>query len=110
MRLPQMATLLRPTSVVDEYGDTVPGPLAPVGEPFPAWLQTTSSTELTADGAVVLVTASRLYTAPLAAPQNDDVLEVNGVRYAAQGDAVAACNPRGRRRFAATDVKAVTHG
>lgn len=114
MRLPHLATLIRPTVITDGYGDEVPGPLAPVCDPVPAWLQVTSSTEATSDGVAVLVTATRLYlragTVGGVAIAADDVVEVGGVRYAIDGTPFAPVNPRGRARFIQVNLKAVTHG
>lgn len=110
MRLPHRATLLRPTVITDAYGDEVPGPLAPLGDPVPAWLQVTSSTEATSNGVAVLVTATRLYLRPGIALAADDVVEVEGRRYAVDGAPHAPVNPRGRARFLQANLKAVSHG
>lgn len=111
MRLPHRATLLRPSTVTDAYGDLVDGPLAPVGEAFAAWLQVRSSTEgVPADGEPV-VTSPRLYWRDaLVLVEEDDVIEVDGKRYSVEGDPYAAVNPRGRARFWQADLKRVTRG
>lgn len=110
-RLPHSAALLTPSKVVDEYNDEVSGPLAPNGDPFPAWLQTETSTEATADGSVVVVTRKRLHVRyPGPSLSNDDVVEVAGARYRVKGDLIANVNPRGRGRFAVVDLDSVSRG
>lgn len=110
-RLPHSATLLRPSKVIDDYEDEVDGPLAPFGDAFPAWLQTTSSTEVGLEGLVSVVTRTRLHVHhPGPSLDNDDVVEVEGSRYRVKGDLIRAVNPRGRGRFAVVDLTAVKRG
>jgi len=112
-RLPHLATLLRPSTITDDYGDEVDGPLAPVGEPFGAWLQQqTSVTDNAGDGSPV-VTRTVLYvrvsdTTPDL--DEDDVIEVDGDRYAVDGKPRRPVNPRGRARFVEVDLRDVTRG
>ena len=107
-RLPHRARLLRPTQRTDGYGDNVKaGPLAPVGDPFPAWLQQRDTSE---DREVVTST-HRLYVFPTAPVVDaDDVVEIDGVRFRVVGLPYAAVNPRGRARFRAIDLVRVTRG
>lgn len=106
-RLPHSATLLRPSTVTDGYGDEVDGDLAPVGSPFPAWLQQRTTSE---DGEVTTST-HRLHvftTAP--AMSEKDVVEIDGVRYRVEGDPYSPVNPRGRGRLRHLDLNRVTRG
>ena len=106
-RLPHLGTLLRPSTVEDGYDDTVDGPLAPTGDPFPAWLQQRDTSE----NGVVVTSTHRVYVFPSApAMKADDVIEIGGVRYRVKGDPYTAVNPRGRARFRALDVNRVTRG
>lgn len=111
-RLPHLATLLRPSTITDDYGDEVDGPLAPVGDPFPAWLQQQTSTTDNADAAQPVVTRTVLYARVGLAPslEEDDVVEVDGKRYAVTGDPRLPVNPRGRARFVEVDLARVTRG
>ena len=85
-----------------------------VGDPVAAWLQVTSSTEATSNGVAVLVTATRLYlragTVGGVALAADDVVEVDGRRYAVDGAPHAPVNTRGRARFLQANLKSVSHG
>lgn len=112
-RLPHLATLLRPSTVTDSYGDSVDGALAPVGAPFRAWLQQRSSLAQTAnaDAGAPVVATFVLYALPTStAVVADDVIEVDGVRYAVDGEPRLLVNPRGRGRFREIPLKRVTRG
>lgn len=110
MRLPHTATILRPSTVPDAYGDPVDGPLAQVGEPFAAWLQVRSSISTSSEGEPV-VTAFRFYfDSPLILVEEDDVVEVDGKRFTVTGDPYRPVNPRGRSGYWQADLKRVTRG
>lgn len=111
MRLPHRAQLLRPGKVTDAYGDTVDGPLEAHGDTFPAWRQTTSSTEVTSDGIAVVVNSHRLH-ARYPGPDlvEGDVIEVDGGRFTIEGDLERPVNPRGRGRYVSVNLKAVSRG
>lgn len=110
-RLPHLATLLRPAEAEDDYGDTVDGELAPVGDPFPAWLQIKSSEEDVLANGQPVSTRPKVYVLP-SAPHidEDDVLEVSGQRFRVTGDPYPPVNPRGRSRFVQIDLIRVTRG
>lgn len=109
-RLPHRATLLRPSKVTDRYGDEVDGPLAPVGEPFPAWLQHRAVTEGVVAGGPVVRTPV-LFTFPSAPPMTSaDVVEIDGDRFKVEGDPAEPVNPRGRARFRVLELSRVTRG
>lgn len=105
-RLPHRAQILRPTITLDGYGDEVLGPLAPHGDPIPAWRQRITSTE--ASG--VTRTEEVLYLLPGADLHADDVVEVNEERFQVDGHPYAAVNPRGRAVLLRADLKAVQRG
>lgn len=106
--LPHSATLLRPSTAVDEYGDPTDGPLAPVGSPFPAWLQRNASDETT--GEVVTTTAPLFVRLDAPAIEEDDVIEVEGSRYRVKGNPYTPVNPRGRGRLRRVDLVRVSRG
>lgn len=109
-RLPHRARILRPSTVTDAYGDTVEGPLEPVGEPFQAWLQSAVSKEAIASDGPVKSTP-RVFVFPSAPAVGEaDVLEVDGVRYRVEGDPREPVNPRGRSRFRVIELSRVTRG
>lgn len=107
-RLPHRATLLRPAQRTDGYGDAVKsGPLAAVGDPFPAWLQQRTTSE----AREVVTSTHRLYVFPSApVVDEDDVVAIDGVRFRVVGTPYLAVNPRGRGRFRAIDLVRVTRG
>lgn len=113
-RLPHLAALLRPTEIVDDAGDTVDGPLAPVGEPFGFWLQQRSSLEGGSETSpVVTATVGYFRTSDPKAPSDldvDDVLEVDGKRYRVEGEPYAPVNPHGRARFWQITLERVSRG
>lgn len=111
MRLPHRATVLRPSRVTDVYGDEVDGPLAPVGSPFPAWLQARSSTETEGAVSVLVSTPVLYYRDALVLIEEDDVVEVEGRgRFNVVGEPYAATSPRGRVRHSRVDLKRVSRG
>lgn len=111
MRLPHRAQPLRPSKVIDDYGDEVDGPLAAHGDPFAAWLQTSSSTEVTSEGVSVIVSRHRLHARfPGPSLLEGDVIEVDEARYSVEGDVIRPVNPRGRGRYVYVDLKAVSRG
>ena len=108
--LPHLATILRPAPITDTYGDVIDGPLAPLGDPIPAWLQIRSSSEdVRADGQPV-TTTPRLYVWPSSGLVEDDVVEVDGLRYRVTGDVYVPVNPGGRARLGFVDLTRVQRG
>lgn len=106
-RLPHTVTRLEATQREDAYGDTVDGPLAAAGDPFPGYLQDREVLER--DGTVVR--RLDLHVRP-SAPRlkADAVVEIGGARFRVDGDGRAPVAPSGRGRFVHYRLSRVTRG